>query len=197
MNVTRFEAAFPDLKWKILKGQETRTEADGQPLVLFTAEDGTTYSELLRDCSGTNGDLMVVIDGQTQPLVQLETLAIPDLKLGGYPTVCVAAAGPVLDPKTGEPIQMELNAGTINSIPEPPGTLDGAPLTLTIETVELVYYTPNQSYYDMSQSSATMYMQPAWRFYGHFSDGTPFEALVQALDPVYLLPELDDPFFPG
>jgi len=55
---------------------------------------------------------------------------------------------------------------------------------------------PNQRY--LTQNSASpVYLQPVWRFYGHYSDGTIFEALVQALDPLFLLPETEDPYSPG
>jgi RNA polymerase sigma-70 factor (ECF subfamily) len=67
--------------------------------------------------------------------------------------------------------------------------------------VELVYYVPAQRYITLSPGGSgetqPVYIQPAWRFYGRYSDGTIFEAIIQALDPLFLLPETEEPYLPG
>jgi len=59
----------------------------------------------------------------------------------------------------------------------------------TIESVELVYYTSNPRYLP-DPDTAEQYVQPAWRFHGHYSNGNEFEILIQALRQEYLLPAL-------
>jgi hypothetical protein len=51
--------------------------------------------------------------------------------------------------------------------------------TLTIESIDLVYYSSDPH----NQTLAGAFIQPVWRFYGHYSDGNSFEYLVQALRP--------------
>ena len=67
--------------------------------------------------------------------------------------------------------------------------MEGTAPTLTIEKVELVYYVPDPRA-SSPDPSAPIYIQPVWRFYGHYSNGHRFEILVQALKEEYLLPEL-------
>ncbi len=66
-----------------------------------------------------------------------------------------------------------------------------AELTATIESVELVYFTPDQRYAIPDPTAEPVYIQPAWRFQGHYWDGSEFEILVQALKDEFLLPEID------
>jgi hypothetical protein len=70
----------------------------------------------------------------------------------------------------------------------PSGTFVGP--SLTIEKVELVYYISYPRYLPPSADLQAQYIQPAWRFYGHFDNGHEFESLIQALKQEYLLPEL-------
>ena len=66
----------------------------------------------------------------------------------------------------------------------------------TIERVELVYYISDPRYLP-DPEAAEQYIQPAWRFYGHYSNGNEFEILIQALKQEYLLPELAPFIRPG
>jgi hypothetical protein len=50
---------------------------------------------------------------------------------------------------------------------------------------------------DPNAGAAPQYIQPAWRFYGHYSNGDEFEFLVQALKQEFLLPELAPYRTPG
>jgi hypothetical protein len=56
--------------------------------------------------------------------------------------------------------------------------------------VEVVYYIPDPRYGLPESGTDPQYIQPAWRFYGHYSNGDELELLVQALKQEYLLPEL-------
>lgn len=57
---------------------------------------------------------------------------------------------------------------------------------LTIEKIELVYYTGDISTILPDGSMSPTYAQPAWRFYGQFANGDKFEILVQALSEEFL-----------
>jgi hypothetical protein len=59
---------------------------------------------------------------------------------------------------------------------------------MTIEKIELAYFAHDQRW----QNYEPAYLQPVWRFSGHYEDGSEFEILVQALKPEFLLPELED-----
>jgi len=63
--------------------------------------------------------------------------------------------------------------------------------------VELVYYAPDPRTRRQDVGSDAIYLQPAWRFYGHYSDGSEAEFLVQALRQEFLLPELEPYTGPG
>jgi hypothetical protein len=80
---------------------------------------------------------------------------------------------------------------------EPPNTENYFPPSATIEKVELMYFVTNQRWQVDHLDDGPQYIQPAWRFYGHYSDGNEFEILVQALKQEFLLPELAPYILPG
>jgi hypothetical protein len=59
-----------------------------------------------------------------------------------------------------------------------------------------MYFVTNPHWQVDHLDGGTLYLQPVWRFYGHYDNGGEFEVIVQALKQEYLLPELD-PFIPG
>ena len=104
-----------------------------------------------------------------------------------------------VNPKDGQPVEFTGSAEKIYIVDESvqPGTEDFMPPELTIESVELVYYAPEPRTRRGGAGSDTIYLQPAWRFYGHYSDGSQVEFLVQALKEEFLLPELEPYSGPG
>jgi hypothetical protein len=58
------------------------------------------------------------------------------------------------------------------------------------EKIELVYYIPDSRYATLGDESDAEYIQPAWRFYGHYNNGNEFEIPIQALEQEFLSPEL-------
>ena len=85
-----------------------------------------------------------------------------------------------------------------------PYVMDGAldpeeyiPPDATIEKVELVYHLSDPRYAPPAANASPQYIQPAWRFQGHYSNGDEFEILVQALKQEYLLPEIEGFTPPG
>jgi hypothetical protein len=185
LRVERYESPFPDLQIQLLQGTQKRTEVEGQPVILFTATDGTTYAQMLTygipdamDIPGNEGDEVI-----------LEALAIPGENFGGYPTLYVFGAGMAVN-ENNQQLGMAITANEPYEVDEmaSPGTFVGP--TATIEKVELVCYIPNSRYTLFPQGSNAEYIQPAWRFYGHYENGNEFEILIQALKQEYLLPEL-------
>jgi hypothetical protein len=70
-------------------------------------------------------------------------------------------------------------------------------LTATIESVELVYFTPDKRYTILDPTAEPVYIQPAWRFQGHYWDGSEFEILIQVLKDEFLLPQIESVDAPG
>lgn len=196
-HVDRFEAPFPDLQFQILKGTEKSVELDGQTVLLFTDENGQDYVELGPNCYDTIGEESVSGTGREGEPILLEALPVPGLTRGGYPALCIFSSSLASDPKTGAPINLTVSADQPNILPEPPSAEAGNLPTLTIENVELVYYVPNQRYLTPDPNRGPIYLQPVWRFYGRYSDGSIIEVLIQAIDPLFLLPETEEPYSPG
>ena len=196
LNVERFEIPFPDLKFQIIKGVEASLQLEGQTVLLFTAEDGRQYVELAPNCYDIIGAETVAGTGRENEPILLEAFALPNETFGGYPVLCVSSSAPAINPENNQPMELTITADQPSILPESPSVEAGTMPTLTIEKVELVYYMPNQRYLS-APSLGPVYLQPVWRFYGHYSDGSIFEALVQALDPIFLLPETEEPYSPG
>jgi LysM repeat protein len=185
INVERYEVPFPDLRIQLLQGTQRLAEVDGQPVILFTATDGTTYAQML-----TYGppDTMTILGNEGDEVI-LTSLAIPGESFSGYPVLYVFGIGMAVN-ANNQPLGMEITADKPYVVDEMAisGTFVGP--AATIESVELVYYIPNSRYTPFTKGSNAEYIQPAWRFYGHYEDGDEFEILIQALKQEYLLPEL-------
>jgi hypothetical protein len=129
----------------------------------------------------------------------MQVLAIPGDSFGGYPALRVFDGVAAVNPKDGQPVEFTGSADQFNIGDESvqPGLENYVPPELTIERVELVYYAPDPRNRRQDTGPATLYLQPAWRFYGHYSDGSEVEFLVQALKQEFLLPELEPYTGPG
>ena len=183
--VDRFEVPFPDLQIQILRGtQKTEIVAD-QPVQLFTTEDGKTYVELM-----LNGNVSDSLIGSEGNGIIHEALIIPDETYGGYPTIRIFSSSMAVNPKSSEAVEMTVTADQPYIMDEIPDSGQYAPPPATIERVDLIYYVTNQHWQVEHLDGGPQYIQPAWRFYGHYSNGDEFEILVQALKQEYLLPEL-------
>ena len=196
VEVERFEIPFPDLQFQIIKGTAKAAEIQGQTVALFTADDRTSYVQMLN-----NGDVdtNIINDGSEYAMI-LEALIVPDETYGGYPTLRVYSSGPAISPKNGQPVEITITSDQpyISDEPSAPESIENyVPPTVTIEKVELVYYIPDPRYLASELVIDQRYLQPTWRFYGHYSDGTEFEYLIQALKNEFLLPELAPYTQPG
>jgi hypothetical protein len=194
IQVERFEIPYPDLQFQILTGKQKVAELEGERVALFTASDGTTYVQLT-----SNGFPDISMMGEEGSDVILQTLAIPGDSFGGYPALRVFDGAMAVNPKDGQPTQFTGSADQFNIVDETlqPDMEYYVPPTLTLEKVELVYYVPDPRTGRQGGGPDSQYLQPAWRFYGHYSDGSVAEFLVQALKQEFLLPELQPYSGPG
>jgi len=188
VKIDRYEIPFPDLNFQIIEGTQKMMEIDGKNVLTFTTDDGTTYVQIAfldvpldeNYLAGNEGDKVI-----------LEVLIIPDETYKGYPTLHMYSGNLAVDPISGNTNKLKITANQFNTYDEPSVTAEVyMPPTATIEKVELVYYLPNLQSGNINPSADAKYIQPAWRFYGHYSTGDEFEILIQALQPEFLLPQL-------
>jgi hypothetical protein len=192
ISVEKYEAPYPGLTFQLVQGTQKSIEINGAPVNIFTTEDGKEYVQMTRD-----GLLDMSIAGDIGDTVYAEALFIPDETFEGYPVMRVFNLGLAVNPETGQALGIQLTADQPNVIDEAlvPENFDWP--AATIEKVELVYYIPNSRYVTFAEGSDAEYIQPAWRFYGHYESGNEFEILIQALKQEYLLPELAPYTRPG
>lgn len=185
ITVDRFEVPFPDLQFQIVRGTQRLTTLEGQDVILFTAQDGSTYAQLIPSGYPDSG-----LIGYAGDEVVSEVLIIPDETFGGYPAMRVFGSSLSINPD-GSQYTPDLTAGTPYVIPVNP-EVDFAPPSLTIESIELVYFTNDIRYAPYQPEMMSPYLQPMWLFRGYNSMGDEYTILIQALDQQYLLPEPAD-----
>jgi LysM repeat protein len=185
VKVEQYEIPFPDLQFQILRGTQKSTMVDGQIATLFTT-NGDSYVQ-----TSAGGDLGTPVLGREGDEVILEVLAIPDETVGGYPALRVFSSAMAISPKNEKPVELTITANQIYTVDERPEEMETyVPLALTIEKVELMYYVTNPHWQVDHLDGSPLYIQPVWRFSGHYDNGDEWEVLVQALKEEYLLPEL-------
>jgi hypothetical protein len=124
-----------------------------------------------------------------------EALIIPDEKYGGYPTIRVYNSATAISPKNGKPVELTITSDQplVSNEPQIQNTAEPhTPPSLTIEKIELVYMVSNPLYQanDPNASRRSPYIQPAWHFSGHYSNGDAYDILIQALKQEFLSPEI-------
>ena len=185
ISVERYEAPYPGLKFQLINGTQRPVKLNGMPATVFTTDDGKSYVQM-----STDGTLVNSFIGNVGDKVYAEVLLIPDEIVGGYPSMRVFNMGLAINPKNGEPTTITITADQPYVLEEALSPENYTPPVATIEKVELVYYIPDPQRTPPDPNADPQYIQPAWRFYGHYSNGDEFEILVQALKQEYLLPEL-------
>ncbi len=186
VQVDRFEVPFPDLQFQILHGTQKVMDVAGQSATVFTADDGQSYVQMRP--GGVVDNSLIGVEGDQ---VLVEALAIPDESFGGYATLRVFSAAMATSPKNGQPMELTITADQPYVTDELPAQeTNQSPPTATVEKVELVYFIVDPRYAVPDSSAGQPYIQPMWRFYGHYSNGDMFEILVQALQDQFLSPEI-------
>lgn len=189
-DVERYEIPYPELQIQILRGNQQKIEVGGRTAVLLVTAEGQTYLQL-----APGGDLDGLVLGETGDEVLIEGLPIPDERFGGYPTVRVFSGSMAINPKDGEPMTLPITADEPIVMDQPMPSVQEYDLpTATIESIEMVYYLPDPR--NISDGEPN-YIQPMWRFAGHYSDRVEFEVMVQALQPEFLSPEIQELAGPG
>ncbi|MFZ5822477.1 MAG: LysM peptidoglycan-binding domain-containing protein [Chloroflexota bacterium] len=183
LKVERYQIPFPDLGFQILRGTQQSVMLEGQPTTLFTTDEGTTYVQFA-PYGGLDGSMV----GKETDEILIEALIIPGEALGGYPALRIFSASPAVNTKNGKPLELSVTADQVYTV-DLAGEGEWTPPTAAIERVQLVYYMPDPRYKTGALNPDEKYLQPAWLFTGHYSDGTEFFILVQALKMDFLLPE--------
>ena len=137
----------------------------------YVIQAGDTINSIA-SANGITADELMKANGMSDPsqLTIGQTFIIPTASQGGG-----GGAEPVA---TGES--------------NTPASATNTPPTLTIEKVELVYFVSNPLYQanDPGASRRSPYIQPAWHFSGHYSNGDAYDILIQALKQEFLSPEI-------
>ena len=102
-----------------------------------------------------------------------------------------------INPKNGQPVEMQTTADQPYIMDESEQPQIPTNPTASIESIEMVYFTPDTRYTIPDLSAEPTYLQPVWRFSGHYSNGDEFEIIVQALKEEFLLPEIETIQPPG
>jgi hypothetical protein len=180
-NVERYELTYPGLQPQTWIGTEQAATVEGKQVLLFTDQDGKQY--VLKSSIDYDPDNLFGVAGD---LIEITGFVYPDSNFGGYAVIREVSAGNVRDLNSSAPDQ----AGEGNNpfeipIISEPGPIQGSDVA-TIENIELVYYTADLRFLPGVENNPPFYIQPVWRFSGHYQNGTAFEILVQALAEQYL-----------
>jgi len=187
IEVERFEEAYPGLRFQAWLGTWQPVYLEDKTVLLFTDNQGKQYVLSGSIRMGTDAAI-----GRQGDSVIIEGLAIPGETFGGYPVIDESAGG-VADGRT------DLNGYQISSgqvhVWDESGGLGSQPAqvqgTGTVEQVELAYAAASLQrcggeLKSDPEQAPWLYVQPVWRFSGHFEDGRSFEIQVQAMPEEYL-----------
>ncbi len=177
LNVERFEPIYPGVHYAAFVGRYEAVTLDGQTVLRLTTQDNQMF--ILESSIGFGANSSV---GRPGDLIIIEGTVFPDKSFAGYPVITESSASMVTnqDDMASYVIRSALPDTVIEEKP-------AAGRYLTINQVELVYYTPNLSGVGYTLPAAgALYIQPVWRFSGQYSDGTAVEILVQAAAPELL-----------
>ena len=188
VKIEQYEIPFPHLEFQIIQGKQKIMAIQGRQVLTFTASNGTTYVQIgISDSHPLDEALLFGDEGDD---LIAEVLIVPDETFNGFPVMRIYSLTYAIDPIAGQPNELSITANQFNTYSEPNAQKDYALPTATIEKVDLVYYVRNPTLALADPNAGPQYLQPAWRFYGHYSNGDEFEILVQALKEEFLLPEL-------
>jgi len=177
LEVERYEPLYPGLSIQAWMGTIESLTLEGQTVLRFTTQDGSQY--ILASSIDAEPDSTIGTPGE---VIIIEGYVSPDKQFGGNPVLAdfgIKVAQEISDlsgyqPDAAQPLVIE--------VPPPAAPPD----KLVVEKIELAYYAPDLRGSSPPPAGTLFYVQPVWRFSGHYSDGSLFEILVQALQPEYL-----------
>jgi len=183
LDLERFEPVYPEVKMQAWMGKVETATVDEKKVALLTAQDGQKYviNTSLQD--ENRFEWMFQDETLQNEMLIFEGAVFPDKTFGGYPILQdqnFLQAGGI---QNLSQYQLQL---AIPKVVKEKGTAS-QPRRAEVEKVELVYHTENLSG-PADPNTGVVYIQPMWRFAGHYPDGTLFEILVQALEDEYLKP---------
>jgi hypothetical protein len=177
-SVERFEPVYPGLKVEAWLGLLENTTLGDQQVQLFTTQDGEQF--VLNSSIENPGE--DELPGAAADPVVVEGILVPGQVWGDYAVITDFAALPM--PGTNDLSSYQpMSAGPIINHKQGSAGEQGQAL---IDQIDLVYYTADPRYVPLEAQVSPAFAQPAWRFSGHFKDGTTFVILVQALSTQYL-----------
>ncbi len=175
VTVERYEPVYSGLKGQAWLGTMELVTLGDKPVLLFTDQSGSKYvlnTSLESESKTPTMDMPFIVEG----------VIYPDQTYEGYPVIhdflMFGAQGMEnLDdykPQSISPITLDASSDFFSG------------QTLSVEKIELVYFTTDIGFTAPDSSMPPIYAQPAWRFFGHYENGQVFEILVQALKDEYL-----------
>jgi hypothetical protein len=181
IQLDRFEAVYPDEKVQIWFGEEKVTQVEGKDVLLFTADDGTSY---VRNDSIETGIAEPTVAEKGQVFF-IAGWSAPDQTFGGYPVLNVMSMGTA--PQDYDFDSIISDALTPPIMDEANMNFSGETPTGIINRVELVYLGEDQLLAQVEEGRV-LYAQPFWRFSGYYSETSFFDITIQALPDEYLQP---------
>lgn len=180
-NVERYVLTYPGLQPQTWVGTEQTATVAGKQVILFTDQAGNQF--VLKSSIDFDPDNLMGAPGDE---ITISGFVYPDSDFGGYAVIREVSAR-VNSAKSGassSQVPQGDNPFEIPVIPEA-GVLEGSNVA-TVENIELVYYTEDLYFIQSQTENPPFYIQPVWRFSGHYENGETFEIMVQALTEQYL-----------
>jgi hypothetical protein len=180
IQLERYEALYPNEKVQIWVGEEKTVQMEGKNVLLFTADDGTSY--IRNDSIGSEIEPIVVEKGFK---FYIAGWSDPSQTFGKYPVVNVMSLGAVPKDQNFDNMMPEILTPIV--MKESDANLSGKTPTGIVTHVELVYLGEDQLI-AQPEEGRVLYAQPFWRFSGYYSETSFFNIIVQALPDKYLQP---------
>jgi hypothetical protein len=187
IEVERFEEVYTGLRFQAWLGTWQPVELGGKQVLLFTDADGQQYILSHSISYGTDAAI-----GRQGDRVIIEGLAIPGKTFGGYPVI--DESGGSMAEGRSDLNGYQLSSGNIHVWDES-GSSEAQAAQVEgrgiVENVDLVYAAASLQRCGGNretdpEQAPWLYVQPVWRFTGHFEDGRTFEIQVQALPDQYV-----------
>jgi hypothetical protein len=182
VQLERYELLYPDEKAQLYLGEEKLIQAEGMDVLLFTADDGTSYVRNDSIQYGMIEPMTTAGEGFTNFIVGWSA---PGKTFGGYPVLNVISTGSVPQDYDFDAIISDALMPLV--MDEAQANLSGETPTGIINHVELVYLGEDQLLSEVEEGR-TLYAQPFWRFSGTYTENSYFDITIQALPEEYLQP---------
>ncbi|MBI5954048.1 MAG: hypothetical protein HY865_20520 [Chloroflexi bacterium] len=182
MQMERYEPLYPDEKAQLFLGEEKVIQAEGMDVLLFTADDGTSYVRNDSIQYGMIEPMTTAEEGFTNFIVGWSA---PGKTFGGYPVLNVISMGSVPQDYDFDVVISDALMPLV--MDEAQANLSGETPTGIITHVELVYQGEDQLLAEVEEGRV-LYAQPFWHFSGYYSENSYFDIIIQALPDEYLQP---------